>query len=267
MNDHEIDDRSRGRVDLHIETDTGVATVTMSRPAKLNSLTQKMYDDLHDACDVVENAPGVRVVILCGAGPAFCSGSDIEWFRTFSTGDDGVDYDRRFVELVQRVEGLGVPTVAAVRGVCVGAGLVLAAACDVRVAATDATFGLPIARTLGNVLSAYPVALLAERLGGARLMALVATAAIIDVDVAVVAGFVTDVATPDELGRAAHALAMSMRDGSAGTVAATRQTLARLRRSGLPDTSDLVREAYSSQGFRDAVRCFGEGTAMNWAAS
>src|SRR5699024_9514877 len=96
----------------------------------------------------------VRVMLLRGADTeAFVAGTDIEQLRDVASGEQGVDYERQLTEMIRRLRAVRVPTVAAISGPCVGAGLALAAACDLRIASTSARFGVPIARTLGNCLS------------------------------------------------------------------------------------------------------------------
>ncbi|MDV6247050.1 enoyl-CoA hydratase-related protein [Rhodococcus opacus] len=124
---------------------------------------------------------------------AFASGADIAHFRTFD-GEDGVQYEDRLVGVLQQLEGVRVPTLAVIDGVCAGAGLLLASACDIRIATTDSRFGLPIARTLGNGLSAYSLALLADRIGTARLSSMLVRAQMLTAADAADIGFVSAIA-------------------------------------------------------------------------
>ena len=90
---------------------------------------------------------------------------DIAQFREFGSGDDGVTYEARLDGFVDTLERLRVPSIAVVEGCAVGAGLAIANACDVRIAASGARFGVPIARTLGNCLSAANLGRLCTTLG------------------------------------------------------------------------------------------------------
>jgi enoyl-CoA hydratase/carnithine racemase len=112
-------------------------------------MTWEMYEGLHAACERAGDDPAIKVVVLRGAGDkAFVAGTDIAQFEDFASGADGVAYEARFTRIIDRLENVDVPTVAAVRGACVGGGLAIAAACDLRVATESARFGVPIARTL-----------------------------------------------------------------------------------------------------------------------
>ena len=140
--------------------------MTFDRPAKHNAMTFDMYEGLHAACETADADDGVKVLVLRGAGGrAFVSGTDITTFRDFRDGTDGVAYERRIARVLNRLEDVTVPTVAAVEGYCVGGGLAIAAVCDLRVATRSARFGVPIARTLGNCLSMNSMSILVAQLG------------------------------------------------------------------------------------------------------
>ncbi|MBM0236004.1 enoyl-CoA hydratase/isomerase family protein [Micromonospora sp. ATA32] len=140
--------------------------VTFNRPEQRNAMTWAMYDGLYQACERADADDDVRVLVLRGAGEdAFVAGTDIRQFADFTGGDDGVEYEKKITRVLDRLEGVNVPTVAAIRGYCVGAGLAIAAVCDLRLATPDARFGIPIARTLGNCLSMPTYALLLHHLG------------------------------------------------------------------------------------------------------
>ena len=146
-----------------------IGHVTFNRPAARNALTFAMYDALAQIC---RQAPqdSVRALVLCGAGDqAFAAGTDIHQFRTFSTPEDALAYERRIDQTLGAIEDCPVPTIAAISGACTGGGAAIAAVCDLRIASADARFGLPIARTLGNCLSMENYARLAGLIGAARL--------------------------------------------------------------------------------------------------
>ena len=93
------------------------------------------------------------MAIFRGAGEAFAAGADIREFLSFTSAEDGIAYEERIDAVVAQIEKLPVPTIAVVQGVAMGVGLLIAAACDFRIAPPAARFGVPIARTLGNCLS------------------------------------------------------------------------------------------------------------------
>ena len=105
-------------------------------------------------------------MVLRGAGEkAFVAGTDIRQFETFQTAQDGLEYERRMDAVLDRLEAVRKPTIALVDGFAMGSGLAISACCDLRVCTPDATFGMPIARTVGNCLSMANYARLVAALG------------------------------------------------------------------------------------------------------
>jgi len=135
----------------NFETDGPLAFLTFNRPDARNALTWEMYEALVEACERVDSDASLRVLVLRGAGgKAFVAGTDIAQFQNFSDRDDGVKYEERLDRVLDRLERVTKPTIAQVQGVAAGGGCAIAFACDLRVATPDASFGIPIARTLGN---------------------------------------------------------------------------------------------------------------------
>ncbi|WP_244199888.1 enoyl-CoA hydratase-related protein [Amycolatopsis thailandensis] len=129
--------------------------------------------------------PAVRVLVWRGGGDkAFVAGTDIRQFAELHTGQDGVDYETSIAQVVDRLEAVRKPTVAVIRRACTGGGLALAAACDVRVADTSARFGVPIAGTLGNCLSANTISLLMGHVGPGATLDLLLRGRLLDAETA-----------------------------------------------------------------------------------
>ena len=105
-------------------------------------------------------------MVLRGAGgKAFVAGTDIKQFERFRDPDDGIAYERRIDAVLDRLERVAKPTIAQVQGVAAGGGCAIALTCDLRVATPDSTFGIPIARTLGNCLSGASCSRLVDLMG------------------------------------------------------------------------------------------------------
>lgn len=121
-----------------------IATVTLSRPEKHNALDQAMFEALSAAAEQVATAQGVRAVVLHGAGPSFCSGLDLGSLMAAEHGLDGLleelagEVPNRFQRVAYDWVTLPVPVIAAVHGNCLGGGLQIALAADIRIAASDA---------------------------------------------------------------------------------------------------------------------------------
>jgi enoyl-CoA hydratase/carnithine racemase len=254
-----------GADEILIARDGPVLTLTFNRPAARNSLTWAMYEGLTRACEDVDADDSIRVMVLRGAGgQAFVAGTDIGQFQAFGPAD-GVAYERDGDRRIGRLEAVRKPVIAAIQGFAVGAGLRIAAACDLRIATPDARFGAPIARTLGNCLSATAYARLVELLGPSRVTALLFTAKLATAQDAHAAGFVHEVVAPDAIDARVRALAEEIASHAPITLRVTKEAVRRiLAVRPLPDIEDLIAETYGSADFREGVRAFLEKRTPQW---
>ncbi len=191
-----------------------------------------MLEELADAAAEIAAAPGVRTVVVAGVGRAFCAGFDLTDSPAERLGaGSGEDWDerRRLADLGRRmadaVEGVPAVTVAALHGHVVGGGVVLAAACDLRVAGADAVFSIPEV-DLGIPLGWGGVPRLVREIGPARTRELVMTCRPFDAAEAREMGFVNRVVPAGEHRAAAHALAEEIAAKPAVPIAATKQQVA-----------------------------------------
>lgn len=126
------------------QQDGGILTITLNRPDKLNAITDVMLGELGDAFKAAEKDKAARVVILTGAGRGFCPGQDLASAKERGADSGNLDYGHHLREtynpLIQRMRELPKPVIAAINGVAAGAGMSLAMACDLRIAAESATF-------------------------------------------------------------------------------------------------------------------------------
>lgn len=142
-----------------VQRDGHVATITIDNPGKRNAMGRALWIAMGDAVldlSAQAAATDLRCIVLRGSGSeAFGSGADIDEFESIrATKEQGIAFGKHGHRAMHAVRDCPVPTVAAIRGVCVGGGLELAAGCDFRITSDDGRFGVPIAR-LGAVL-AYP---------------------------------------------------------------------------------------------------------------
>jgi enoyl-CoA hydratase/carnithine racemase len=120
---------------------TGVAVLTLNRPERLNALTFEVYAELRDTFAALDTEPGVRAIVLTGAGKGFCSGGDVEDIigALFGRDPEGLlEFTRMTCDVVANMRRCRRPVIAALNGTVAGAGAVLATACDVRFAAESA---------------------------------------------------------------------------------------------------------------------------------
>ncbi|HVA09022.1 MAG TPA: enoyl-CoA hydratase [Acidimicrobiales bacterium] len=145
---------------IRYETDGPVATITMNRPEMANAQDTTLIDELDAAFDLADADDAVRVVILAGEGKHFSSGHDLkalvgggepdEWVQMRETPEGKFHHEKTmYFERCLRIHDFRKPTIAAVQGSCVAAGLMLAAMCDLIVAADDAVFSNPVLRMSG----------------------------------------------------------------------------------------------------------------------
>ena len=242
------------------DIDGSIAVLTFNRPEARNAMTWEMYEGLMDACDRVDADSNVRVFVLRGAGgKAFVSGTDISQFTGFSTRDDVLGYEARLDAVIDRLERVRAATIAQVEGVAAGGGCVIAIACDLRVCTPQSKFGVPIARTLGNCLSAANYARLLDLVGPGRLKDLLFTGRLIDGDEAFAAGLVNRVLPSASIAEAVRELAEVIAGNAPLTIQATKEALRRIRASQRLDpgeVEDLITMCYLSDDFKQAVQAF-----------
>jgi enoyl-CoA hydratase/carnithine racemase len=250
------------------ETDGALAFLTFDRPAARNAMTWEMYHALVDACERVDRDEAVRVMILRGAGgKAFVAGTDITQFQTFQDRQDGIKYEERLDHVLDRLERVAKPTIAQVQGVAAGGGCAIALACDLRVATPDSTFGIPIARTLGNCLSAASYSRLLDFTGPGVVKDLLFTGRLVNAIEAQTLGLVSRLASPDEIDQVVRDLATGIAANAPLTLRATKEMLRRLaakRRLAPGDDADLVEMCYTSADFREGVSAFMEKRKPRW---
>ncbi|WP_371347066.1 enoyl-CoA hydratase/isomerase family protein [Ancylobacter sp. IITR112] len=252
---------AEGRV--HLTRAGAVARLVFDRPAARNAMTWRMYEEMAQACTTLAADPTIRVVVLRGAGgKAFVAGTDIEQFRAFASGEDGIAYEAKVEHYMGLLEQLPVPTVAVVEGWAVGGGMAIANACDFRLATPGARFGVPIARTLGNCLSAANVQRLVATLGlgMVRRMLLAAETPMAE---EMPDGYVA-IHPAEELDAAVEALCGRLAGNAPLTLRTSKQMLLRLAHDPRPDDADLVQAVYGSADFREGVEAFLAKRPAQW---
>ena len=246
---------SAGSVQLRIEG--GIASVLFDRPEARNAMTWAMYAQLGEICDRLRSDASVRLVTFRGAGgEAFVAGTDIEQFKAFKTGAEGVAYEVKIEQCLGKLETLPMPTVAIIEGWTIGGGLAIATACDFRIATPISRFGVPIAKTLGNCLSAANLARLIAVFGMPRVKRMLMLAEILSADEALAAGFLLQISPAAELDAAVTALCTRIAALAPVTQSVTKESLRRLRLHSLPDDEDLIRQCYGSSDFHEGVEAF-----------
>jgi len=196
---------------LRYEVQDGIATVLLDRPEKNNAISMEMRADFRALADELYANESVRVAIITGGGKAFSVGADVSTFETDWNTPVFRANTRLLTNFFNELEALEKPVIAAINGTCVGGGLELAMACDLRVAARSARFGLP-ENNLGLIPGVGGCSRLVKLVGFGRAKELVLTGEIITAEDALRHGLVNRVVDDGALGTEARALAERLRD-------------------------------------------------------
>jgi enoyl-CoA hydratase/carnithine racemase len=247
-----------GTEELCFTVTDGIGTITFNRPEARNAFTFAMYERLREICETVPGDGSLKVLIMLGAGErAFAAGTDIAQFRDFKTAEDALAYERRIEAVLSAIERCPVPTIAAISGACTGGGAGIAVACDLRLASRDMRFGFPIARTLGNCLSAGNLARLSALMGEGRVKELTFTSRLLGAEEALGIGLVSEILDDRAaLVTRATALAAELTERAPLTLRATKEALRRLRAAARVDDTDLIALCYESEDFRNGLEAF-----------
>jgi len=240
----------------------GVATLTLNRPDRLNALTAALHEALASALDRAAGDETIRALLITGAGRGFCAGQDLSE-RKLAPGeprrDLGQGLERYYNPLIRRLRGLEKPVIAAVNGVAAGAGVGLALACDIVIAAHSAGFIEAFSR-IGLVPDAGNTWFLPRLVGSARAMGMALTGEAIPAERAAEWGLIWKAVPDDMLMTEARDLARRLAQGPTRALGLTKRAIDRSGTNDL-DTQldlerDLQREAGLGEDYREGVAAF-----------
>lgn len=244
--------------EILVATSGVIATVTLSNPGKLNAIDVAMWHKLTWAFTALSEDMSLRCVIVRGDGKNFAAGADIEEFAAVrSTIEQGIDYHTRFIaDALEAISTCIHPTVAAIDGVCVGGGLEIACACDLRIASPASRFGIPINR-LGFPLAPGELHGLLQLVGKATTLEILLEGRVFDASEAkekrLIHRIVNDVS--------AEALAIANRIARGAPLAArmNKQLIRRMTPAPEPFTEQELHAAFSfleSDDYREGIQSF-----------
>lgn len=247
---------------VRVEKADGVATLTLSRPDRLNSFTVAMHEEVRAALARLRADAAVRCLVLTGAGRGFCAGQDLS-DRAVDPGAQPVDLgdsiERYYKPLVLTLRSWEMPTIAAVNGVAAGAGANIALACDIVFAARSASFIQAFSK-IGLVPDSGGTWWLPRLLGPARAMALALTAEKLGAAQAEQWGLIWKCVDDDALMPTVTALAKQLAAGPTRGYVRTRQAMEAAATSSLAASLDLERDFQRELGFsadyREGVAAF-----------
>jgi enoyl-CoA hydratase/carnithine racemase len=254
------------------EVDDGVATVTLSRPEKLNALTFEAYADLRDLIAELPHRGDARVLVIRGEGRGFCSGGDVEEIigaLQRMEAAELLEFTRMTGAVVKALRECPLPVVAAVNGIAAGAGSVIALAADFRLLARSASFSFLFTRVGlagADMGSAY---LLPRIVGLGRATELLMLGDKVDADRALAAGLATDVVEDEALAERSAALARRLADGPAFAYSTTKVLLTRELDMDLGSAIELEAMTQAllmtSHDHGEFYRAWSEGRKPAWA--
>lgn len=186
--------------ELDLKRDGGLATVTMNRPDKMNAFTQPMYERFGEIFEELDADDDVRCILIQGAGDrAFCAGSDIGEFDDTRVGvEQAKEYAQLANDATDKLLYCRHPTVAKIRGVCVGGGLEIASMCDIRICSSDSRFGLPINR-IGLTVDFDELAAICDLVGRRVAQEILLEGRVFGAEEALNKGLVSRMVAPEEL--------------------------------------------------------------------
>ena len=239
-----------------------IATVTFNRPAQRNAISYEMWRSLSEIMETLENDSSIRCVVFRGAGgKAFSAGADIKDFDEHRYDSaSAARYAQAFESALERIENMRCPTISAIQGYCVGGGLELAAATDIRIATKGSRFGVPVGR-LGLTAGWDELRRMISVAGVPAVKYLVLSGRIIDIEDAERFGLVTEVVEDDEFEDAVQKLSTQIADGAPLSARDHKVMIRRL--SVEPDTEKLSEDdfnlqfrVFDSADFREGVEAF-----------
>lgn len=253
---------------LHTHTESGILTITMNRPDKRNALNPEMMEDLTHAFAAVGDDPGCRVVLLTGAGSAFCAGLDIDHLATMNAktpAEHRVD-SARIARLLRTLYNTPRPTIAAVNGAAIAGGMGLATICDFTLAIPEAKFGYTEVQI--GFVPAIVSAFLRGQIGDKRSRDLLLTGRLIKAPEAFELGLITRVVDEQDLMVEARRLACLLLRNSPAAMQATKRLLSEHANHHLDQEIESAvaanAEARTTEDFKEGIRAFLEKRKPEW---
>lgn len=253
---------------MYIETTVAdrVATITLNRPEKLNAFTGTMREDLLEALRACERNDDVRVVVITGAGRAFCAGGDVEYMASLQEQND-LESFRKLLDagrdIVLQIASMPKPVIAAVNGVAAGAGCNLALSCDLRIAADNAKFSESFVK-IGLHPDWGGTWLLPRLVGRSRAFELLASGRMVEAAEALAIGMTDRVVPAAELHAETSKLAQSLAAASPLAVAGIKRALDQHERNDLRAQLELEAEhqvgCFESEEARQKIAAFARKT-------
>ena len=252
---------------LKLACDGPIALLTLARPEKRNAISTAMIEELLAALDEAERSPA-RVVILTGAGKAFCSGMDLETLAAIAqqSPDQNLEDSRRMARMFRRLWSFPKPLIAAVNGAAIAGGCGMATLCDFTLAVPEAKFGYSEARI--GFIPAIVSVFLVRQIGEKRARDLLLSGRMVDAAEAREMGLVTQVVPAEQLMGAARQLAHTLVAASPTSLASTKRLLCQWAAEEIDRELALAVEENAriraTANFREGLAAFLEKRKPDW---
>jgi 2-(1,2-epoxy-1,2-dihydrophenyl)acetyl-CoA isomerase len=247
---------------IKVAEDSGIVTITLNRPERLNALVGHMRRDLAEALEEAGSDPNVRVVIISGEGRAFCAGGDINFMAELVERNDVEEFARLLGaarRVIMTIRHMTKPIISSIEGACAGAGFNLALACDLRIASSTATFSQSFVK-LGFHPDWGGTYFLPRMVPSNIACELFFLGDSIDSDTALRLGLINRVVAPEELATETRKLAERLREGPAVSIAAAKHAVYASQHDTLEQMLQYEVEAqlrcFESEDGREGVRAF-----------
>lgn len=248
---------------LIVREEAQVATLTINRPQVRNALNAETIERLHQELSRLETSSSTRVVVLRGAGKAFASGGDLAEMAHMDSSRALQNY-KQVETVLTAIETCALPIIAMIEGYALGGGCEIAVACDLRVATTDARFGIPIAR-IGHTIDFINARRLLALIGPAALKQLLFTDRILDASEAHQLGLINTVVPREEIEAHTYDLARTIAQKAPLSLRATKRTIREcmynLSLQGIEDPAALAAACFDTEDFKEGIRAFFEKRA------
>ena len=253
---------------LRYEKDGAIATITLDRPDKRNAISSTMIEELLEVLNAADGDAAVRVLILTGAGRAFCSGMDLETLQTIAgqTTEQNLADSRQMARMFHRLYAFPKPLITAVNGAAVAGGCGIATFSDITLAVPEAKFGYTEVRI--GFIPALVSVLVRRQMGEKRARELLLTGQIIDAAEALRLGMVTEIVAAENLLQRAHEVAAKFLEASPTSLRRTKRLLLQYNEKEVTQEIEMATQENAAiratDDFREGLASFLEKRQPKW---
>ncbi|HCD52818.1 MAG TPA: enoyl-CoA hydratase [Balneolaceae bacterium] len=234
---------------------SGVGVLTINRPKAMNALNDKVFVELQEFIDTINNDQSLRALIITGTGDkAFVAGADIKEFADFSS-EEATKLSLRGQNVFQQIEELGIPVIAAVNGYALGGGLEFALACHIRIASPNAVLGLPEV-SLGLIPGYGGTQRLPQIVGKAKALEMIMSGRFVKAEEALSIGLVSKIAEGDILEEARGMVKPMLKQAPLAITKAIEAVKESGKTNGFEHEANLFGDLFSTADFKEGTQAF-----------